>query len=59
MVHENSDDGSMCKRPLGFRKGQALSGLMTLQNFNEGGFDVVDAKVLVVIKSVGIKKRSR
>ncbi|GAB7365615.1 hypothetical protein MBLNU230_g6684t1 [Neophaeotheca triangularis] len=57
MVHENSDDGSMCRRPMGFRSGQALGGLMTLQNFNEGGFDVVGAKILVVVKSVGVKKR--
>lgn len=56
MVHENSDDGQMLKRPLGYRRGLPLSGVMTLQNSQDGGYDVVDAKVLVVVKSVGAKK---
>lgn len=58
MVHENSDDGTMFRRPLGYREGRPLSGVMTLQNFVDGGYDVVDAKVLVVVKSVGVKKTS-
>ncbi|KAK1084900.1 hypothetical protein LTR48_005026, partial [Friedmanniomyces endolithicus] len=57
MLHENSDDGSMHKKPLGFRKGQPLAGLMTLQNFIDGGYDVPDARILVVVKSIGPKKR--
>ncbi|KAK0258735.1 hypothetical protein B0A54_15304 [Friedmanniomyces endolithicus] len=57
MLHENSDDGSMHKKPLGFRKGQSLAGLMTLQNFIDGGYDVPDARILVVVKSIGPKKR--
>jgi len=57
MLHENSDDGSMHKRPLGFRKGQPLAGLMTLQNFIDGGYDVPDARILIVVKSIGPKKR--
>lgn len=56
MVHENSDDGSLCRTPLGLRPGEPLSGLMTLQNFVDGGCDVADAKVVVVVKSVGAKK---
>jgi len=59
MVHENSDDGSMCTKPLDFRSGQPLGSLMTLRNFIDGGYDVVDAKVLVVVKSIGAKKRSK
>ena len=57
MVHENSDDGIMCKTPLGFRDGRPLSGVMTLQNFIDGGYDVVDAKILIVVKSIGVKKK--
>jgi hypothetical protein len=57
MLHENSDDGTLCKNPLGYRKGQQLSGLMTLQNFIDGGSEVADAKILVVIKSIGMKKK--
>lgn len=56
MVHENSDDGQMLSRPLGYREGRPLSGLMTLQNFVDGGYDVLDAKILVVVKSIGAKK---
>jgi hypothetical protein len=58
MVHENSDDGTMFKRPLGHREGRQMSNLMTLQNFIEGGYDVVGAKILVVVKSLGQHKKS-
>jgi len=58
MVHENSDDGTMFKRPLGHREGRQMSDLMTLQNFIEGGYDVVEAKILVVVKSLGQRKKS-
>ena len=57
MVHENSDNGAMFRKPLGFREGHPLSGVMTLQNFVDGGFDVIDAKMLVVVKSIGAKKK--
>ncbi|KAK5131070.1 hypothetical protein LTR08_001356 [Meristemomyces frigidus] len=57
MLHQNSDDGTLCSKPLGYRAGQPLCGLMTLQNFLDGGYDVVDAKVLVVVKSIGAKKK--
>ncbi|TKA83352.1 hypothetical protein B0A55_01028 [Friedmanniomyces simplex] len=57
MLHENSDNGSMHKKPLGFRKGQPLARLMTLQSFIDGGCDVLDARILVVVKSIGPKKR--
>ncbi|KAI7483291.1 hypothetical protein KC357_g3403 [Hortaea werneckii] len=56
MVHENSDDGSLCTKPCGYRIGHPLAGLMTLQNFIDGGCDVVGAKILVVVKAVGAKK---
>ena len=56
MVHENSDNGTMYNLPLGYQEGRPLQDVMTLQNFNQGGFDVVDAKILVVVKSIGHKK---
>ena len=59
MVHENSDDGKMYTKPLGHRTGHPLNGLMTLQNFVDGGCDVIDAKVLLVVKSFGVRKRGR
>lgn len=59
MVHENSDDGQMLSRPLGYREGRPLNGLMTLQNFVDGGYDVLDAKILVVVKSIGAKKTGK
>lgn len=57
MVHENSDDGTMYKRPLGHHSGRQIADLMTLQNFVDGGYDVVGAKVLVIVKSLGQRKR--
>lgn len=49
----------MFKTPLGYREGIPLSGLMTLQNFIDGGCDVTDAKILVVVKSIGAKKKGQ
>ena len=57
MVHEHSDNGEMYSTPLEYHKGRPLNGVMTLQNFIDAGYDVVDAKILVVVKSIGVKKR--
>lgn len=57
MIHENSDNGSQYKPPLGYREGRVLDGLMSLANFIDGGFDVVDAKIMVVVKSIGHRKK--
>jgi hypothetical protein len=59
MVHENSDNGAMYRTPLDYRARRPLTGVMTLQNFNDGGYDVVGAKILVVVKSIGAKKRGK
>ena len=59
MVHENSDDGAMYKTPLDYREGRPLNGVMTLQNFVDGGYDVVDTKILVVVKSIGARKKGK
>lgn len=56
MVHNNSDNG-MFRTPLGYRAGLPLNRLMTLQNFIDGGYDVLDAKILVVVKSIGAKRK--
>jgi hypothetical protein len=58
MIHENSDQGVLCKTPLGYREGQPLAGLMTLKNFVDGGYDIVDGRMLVCVKSVGARKKS-
>ncbi|KAK6440557.1 hypothetical protein LTR95_003224 [Oleoguttula sp. CCFEE 5521] len=57
MIHSRSDDGVMLKRPLGHSDSRPLTGLMTLQNFVDGGYDVLDAKILVVVKSLGMRKK--
>ena len=59
MVHENSDNGAMHRTPLGYREGRHLTGVMTLQNFVDGGYDVMDGKILVVVKSIGSKKKGK
>jgi hypothetical protein len=57
MLHENSDTGTMCKRPFGCGGEEVMEGLMTLKGFVEGGYDVEAGKVLVCVKSVGARKR--
>ena len=58
MIHGKSDQGTLCKTPLGYREGQPLAGLMTLKNFVDGGYDIVDGRMLVCVKSVGARKES-
>lgn len=57
MIHEQSDDGVLCKTPRGYREGHALAALMTLKNFAQGGADVKDGTILVCVKSIGARKR--
>ena len=52
-----SDIGIICKTPLGHREGQPLAGLMTLQNFIEGGYEVAMPRILVCVKSIGARKK--
>ena len=57
MVHENSDDGILCRRPYGIKDNYHLAGLMTVKNFMDGGYDVDDCKILVCVKSIGARKK--
>ena len=57
MVQEKSDEGVMCKTPLGYRDGKQLDGLMTLKGFIEGGNELTDGKILVCVKSIGGKRK--
>jgi len=59
MIHKTSDKGMLCKTPLGYREGQQLASLMTLSGFLEGGYDVSDGKILVVVKSIGARKKGK
>lgn len=59
MIHESGDTGAMCKRPFGCKDTRALPGLMTLKNFNNGGYDVDNVKVLVCVKSIGARKKCK
>lgn len=43
--------------PMGYQEGQQLGGLMTLKSFADGGYEVSDAKILGVVKSIGAKKK--
>ena len=56
MVHANSDTGQLFTTPLGYRPRRPLEGVMTLQNFVDGGFEVIDARIVVVVRSVGARK---
>ena len=57
MVQEKSDEGMICKSPLGYRDGRQMDGLMTLRSFIEGGYELADGKVLVCVKSIGGRKK--
>lgn len=57
MVQETSDEGVLCKTPVGYRDGKQLDGLITLKNYVEGGHEVEGGKVLVAVKSIGGRKK--
>ena len=59
MVQEQSDEGVMCKTPLGYRDGKQLDGLMTLKSFFEGGHELADGRILVCVKSIGGRKKCK
>ena len=56
LVQEQSDDGTFCKAPLGYREGEQLPGSMTLKSFVDGGAEVLGAKILLCVKSIGGRK---
>ncbi|KAF2112935.1 hypothetical protein BDV96DRAFT_497013 [Lophiotrema nucula] len=57
VFHQNSDNGTMCKKPYRCKDTQTIPGLMTLRNFTDGGYDVDYCKVLVCVKSIGARKK--
>ncbi|KAL2038130.1 hypothetical protein N7G274_009077 [Stereocaulon virgatum] len=57
LVQEESDEGVLCKTPLGYRDGKQLDGLMTLKSCINGGHEVSGVKVLVCVKSIGGRKK--
>ena len=57
MVQENSDEGVLCKTPLGYRDGKQMDGLITLKNYIAGGHEVGGVRVLVCVKSIGGRKK--
>lgn len=59
MIHLNSDEGVMYKTPLDFKQKEPLLGLVSLQSFMDGGFDIPNVKLLLCVKGVGAKKRGK
>ena len=59
MVQEQSDEGTLCKTPLGYRDGAQLAGLMTVKSFVDGGYDAAGRKILVCVKSIGARKKCK
>ena len=57
LVQEKSDEGILCKTPLGYKSGKQLDGLITLKNFMDGGHEIAAKKVLVCVKSIGGRKK--
>jgi hypothetical protein len=59
MQDEAGNTSKLCKTPLGHYEGQPLAGLMTLQNFIDGGCEVAVPRVLVCVKSIGARKKCK
>ncbi|KAL8841516.1 MAG: hypothetical protein Q9170_000899 [Blastenia crenularia] len=57
MVQANQDQGTLFKKPLGYKDGIQLDSLMTLESFVKGGHDVINGKVLVCVKSIVTTKQ--
>lgn len=57
VVHKSGDDGTRFKKPYGVRNNGVLNGLMTLKSFTDGGYDVEEPKLLVCVKSIGVRKK--
>lgn len=58
IAHTESDDGSLCRAPPDCSINASPNGLMTLKNLIDGGYEIVDVRILVIIKSIGARKRS-
>lgn len=56
IIHENTDDGDASRDPLSHQNPKPLPDLMTLKSFIEGGYEVRETKILVCVKSIGMKK---
>lgn len=57
MVHRYSDEGVLCKLPLGHEDTNALDKLVTLKAFAAGAWEIADVKILICVKSIGAKKK--
>lgn len=57
MVHIQSDEGKLCKIPLGYTEGTTLPKLITLRNYIDGGWEIDDVRIMVCVKSIGSKKK--
>ncbi|KAL9006832.1 MAG: hypothetical protein Q9188_000443 [Gyalolechia gomerana] len=59
MVQADKDIGMLFKKPLGYTNGKQLTGLMNLRNFVDGGHEIANGRVLVCVKSIGGRKKSK
>ncbi|KAI1005191.1 hypothetical protein K3495_g3024 [Podosphaera aphanis] len=58
LAYHSSSTTGIYRAPLGYEAGQQLAGLTTLDGYLRSGHDdVTDAKILVVVKSIGATKK--
>ena len=57
VVHED-DSHERCRMPLGLRRKLPFEKPFTLQSYIDGAHKISDARVLVVVKSLGPRKKS-
>ncbi|KAF1350721.1 hypothetical protein BDV97DRAFT_154736 [Delphinella strobiligena] len=56
-THDENDEPTQCRAPLGFETALNIQSLMTLKAYVDGGWEVDDAKIMVVVKSIGARKK--
>jgi hypothetical protein len=59
MSQKNSDGGTLCRKPQGYTPGKELSHLISLKNFIGGGHEVSNGKIMICVKSIGGKRKSK
>lgn len=52
LVLDDPKFAQLCRKPLNYE-----STLMSLKDFTQGGFEVAEAKVLVIVKSISTRKK--
>ena len=56
-VHGDSNQIAQSKHQLSIDYSQQKKSLMTLKSFTDGGWEVTDARIIVIVKSIGARRK--